>query len=89
MYIFGTDQPLKTFTGKVIAVYHRLNDNEDKWIVSLNGEMIQAEDILETCVLLSHQQVDKYKTVDYTPDGSYMKDVNRYATYKEINEYVE
>ncbi len=27
----------------------------------------------ETCVLLSHQQVDKYKTVDYTPDGSYMK----------------
>ena len=27
----------------------------------------------ETCVLLSHQQVDKYKTVDYTPDGIYMK----------------
>ena len=33
--------------GKVIAVYHRLNDNEDKWIVSLNGETIPAEDILE------------------------------------------
>ncbi|NLL78428.1 MAG: 23S rRNA (uracil(1939)-C(5))-methyltransferase RlmD [Clostridiales bacterium] len=44
---------------------------------------------VETCVLLSHQQIDKYKTVDYTPDGSYMKDVNRHATYKEINEYVE
>ena len=29
------------------AVYHRLNDNEDKWIVSLNGETIPAEDILE------------------------------------------
>lgn len=43
----------------------------------------------ETCVLLSHQQIDKYKTVDYTPDGSYMKNVNRHATYKEINEYVE
>ena len=26
------------------AVYHRLNDNEDKWIVSLNGETIPAED---------------------------------------------
>lgn len=44
---------------------------------------------VETVVLLSHQQIDKYKTVDYTPDGSYMKNVNRYATYKEINEYVE
>ena len=32
---------------EIIAVYHRLNDNEDKWIVSLSGEMIQAEDILE------------------------------------------
>ena len=47
VYVFGADQPLETYTGKVIAVYHRLNDNEDKWIVSLSGEMIQAEDILE------------------------------------------
>jgi len=47
VYIFGTDQPLEKYTGKVIAVYHRLNDNEDKWIVSLSGEMIQAEDILD------------------------------------------
>ena len=44
---------------------------------------------VETCVLMSHQQIDKYKTVDYTPDGSYMKNVNRHATYKEINGYVE
>lgn len=47
VYVFGTDQPLKTFMGKVIGVYHRLNDNEDKWIVSLSGETIPAEDILE------------------------------------------
>ena len=47
VYVFGADQPLETYTGKVIAVYHRLNDNEDKWIVSLNGETIQTEDILE------------------------------------------
>ena len=47
MYVFGTDQSLETYTGKVIAVYHRLNDNENKWIVSLNGETIQTEDILE------------------------------------------
>ena len=42
----------------------------------------------ETVVCLSHQQIDKYKTVDYTPDGSYMDNINKHATYKEINEYV-
>ena len=47
VYVFGTDQPIKTFTGKVVGVYHRLNDNEDKWIVSLGGETIPAEDILD------------------------------------------
>ncbi len=48
VYVFGTDQPLKTFAGKVIGVYHRLNDNEDKWIVSLTGEKICADEILKT-----------------------------------------
>jgi len=43
---------------------------------------------LETCVLLSHQQVKKSVTIDYTPDGSYMDNINKNATYKEINEYV-
>ncbi|MBQ3389897.1 MAG: inorganic pyrophosphatase [Firmicutes bacterium] len=47
VYVFGTDQPLESFTGKVIAVYHRLNDNEDKWIVNLSGEAIPTEDILD------------------------------------------
>ena len=51
--------------------------------------MLLNEIDVETCVLLSHQQVKKSVTIDYTPDGSYMKDVNKHATYKEINEYVE
>lgn len=46
-YVFGTDQPIKTFFGKIVGVYHRLNDNEDKWIVSLNEEKLCADDILE------------------------------------------
>ena len=29
-YIFGTDESLTTFEGKVIKVYHRFNDIEDK-----------------------------------------------------------
>lgn len=46
IYLFGTDQALTNFEGKVIAVWRRFNDVEDKWIVSLNGENISQEKIL-------------------------------------------
>ena len=45
-YLFGTNKPLKSFRGKVVAVWHRFDDVEDKWIVSLNGEDIAEEKIL-------------------------------------------
>lgn len=32
-YILGIDKPVKKFTGKVIAIIHRLDDVEDKWVV--------------------------------------------------------
>mgnify|MGYP006902024686 FL=1 len=44
--MFGTDQLLQTYTGKVVGVYHRFDDVEDKWIVSLNGEDISDDKIL-------------------------------------------
>ncbi len=47
VYVFGTNDPIKNFKGKVIAVYHRINDIEDKWIVSINGENYSDEEILE------------------------------------------
>lgn len=37
VYVLGADGPLERFEGKVIAVYHRFNDAEDKWIVSIDG----------------------------------------------------
>lgn len=43
VYVLGTDKPLKTFEGKVIAVYHRYNDAEDKWIVSLDHNYSDEE----------------------------------------------
>ena len=46
VYVFGTDKPIRTFTGKVVGVIHRLNDCEDKWIVSLDGEPVDRETIL-------------------------------------------
>ena len=48
VYLFGTDEPLERFEGTVIAVYHRLDDVEDKWIVSLDGSDVPDELILKT-----------------------------------------
>ncbi len=33
IYLFDCDKPVDSYSGKVIAVYHRTNDVEDKWIV--------------------------------------------------------
>lgn len=46
VYIIGENHPLQTYTGKVIAVYHRLNDNEDKWIVSSEDKNFTDKEIL-------------------------------------------
>ena len=37
IYLLGKTEPVLEYTGKVIAVYHRLNDVEDKWIVAADG----------------------------------------------------
>lgn len=33
VYLLGEKSPVTEYIGKVIAVYHRYNDNETKWIV--------------------------------------------------------
>ena len=48
------DRPIKEFTGKIIAVIHRLNDVEDKWIVSLDGSDYSDEEIL--CAIRFQEQ---------------------------------
>lgn len=47
VYILGEDRPLSTFTGKVIAVYHRYNDIEDKWIIAAEDNDFTDEEILQ------------------------------------------
>lgn len=32
-YVLGVFEPLKEFTGKCIAIIHRINDNDDKLII--------------------------------------------------------
>ena len=46
-YILGVDTPLKEFCGKVIAIIHRLNDVEDKWVVAPQGMSFTKEEILQ------------------------------------------
>ncbi len=33
-YILGIDCPIAEFTGRLIAIIHRKNDIEDKWVVA-------------------------------------------------------
>ena len=44
-YILGVDQPLATFTGQLIAILHRQDDVEDKWVVAPSGMTFTEEQI--------------------------------------------
>lgn len=46
-YILGVDVPLTNFTGKVVAIIHRRDDVEDKWVVIPEGYTVTKEDIIE------------------------------------------
>lgn len=45
-YILGVDKAVETFTGKVIAIIHRLDDVEDKWVVCPRNMNFTKEEIL-------------------------------------------
>ena len=45
-YVIGIDVPVQSFEGIVIAVYYRINDCEDKWIVSPCGADYSDGEIL-------------------------------------------
>lgn len=46
-YIIGVDEPVETFTGKVIAVVHRNDDVEEKWVVCPENMTFTKEEIWE------------------------------------------
>ena len=46
-YILGVDEPVKEYTGKVIAVIHRFNDVEEKWVVASENKVFSKEEIGE------------------------------------------
>ena len=46
-YILGVYEPVESFTGKVIAVIHRLDDVEDKWVVCPENMTLSKKEIAE------------------------------------------
>ncbi len=62
VYVLGVDIPLNEFTGKIIAVIHRLDDDEDKWIAAPEGFSFTKEEIMQ---MVSFQE-KYFKTEIYT-----------------------
>ena len=46
-YILGVTEPVQTFTGRLIAVIHRLDDVEEKWVIAPEGLKLSREEIEE------------------------------------------
>ena len=44
--MLGVDHPAEQFQGTVIAIIHRLDDNEDKWVVAPEGVAFTKEEIM-------------------------------------------
>lgn len=44
-YVLGVEEPVAEFTGKVIAVIHRFDDVEEKWIVAPENRAFTKEEI--------------------------------------------
>ena len=46
-YILGVTEPVEEFTGKVIAIIHRYDDIEEKWVVAPEDMVFSKEEIAE------------------------------------------
>ncbi len=44
-YILGVDHPVREFTGRLIAIIHRKDDVEDKWVVAPDGASFSLTEI--------------------------------------------
>ena len=44
-YVIGIDEPISEFVGRVIAIIHRFDDVEEKWVVAPDGMSFTKEEI--------------------------------------------
>ena len=45
-YILGVNEPVKEFYGKVIAIIHRFDDVEEKWVVAPENMCFSEDEII-------------------------------------------
>lgn len=45
-YILGVNEPVAEFEGKILAVIHRFDDVEDKWVVAPEDMSLTKEEIM-------------------------------------------
>ncbi|MBQ9168234.1 MAG: inorganic pyrophosphatase [Oscillospiraceae bacterium] len=45
-YILGISEPIEEFVGKVIAIIHRFNDVEEKWVVAPEDIFYTRDEIM-------------------------------------------
>lgn len=55
-YVLGVDEPLEEFTGRLIAVIHRFDDVEEKWVLAPEGMRFTKEQVEE----MTHFQEQYY-----------------------------
>lgn len=48
IYFLGADKPISNFEGVIIAIIHRKDDVEDKWVVAPKGTNFSDEEILKS-----------------------------------------
>ncbi len=46
-YILGVDKPVDMFTGKIIAIVHRFDDVEEKWVVCPENMTFTKDEIID------------------------------------------
>ena len=61
-YILGIAEPVESFTGQIIAIIHRLDDVEDKWVVAPEGMSFTKDEIKQ----LTHFQEQYFDSEIYT-----------------------
>lgn len=44
-YLLGVDQPVEEFTGIIIAIIHRYDDVEEKWVVAPENTTFSIDEI--------------------------------------------
>lgn len=57
VYVLGVDVPVKEFTGRRIAIIHRRDDVEDKWVAAPEG-MFFSEEEIRAAVAFQEQYFD-------------------------------